>query len=449
MEGSTISGRYEVRARLANGGMGGAFRGCDRRLCRAVAVKAIPVHAMSRRAPTHARVPWWWEAWIMAQVRHPHVVTVYDALRDRDHGYVLMQLVEGHDLQSYLARSGPLPCAEVLRVGIQVCQALNALHTRGFIHCAVKPHNILRTCMGWVKLTDFGIAEEIGSRPQKQWSGGGLSSGVSGTSSAILVGTATYCSPEQTLCDQLTPATDIYSLGVVLNKLLAGIPPFSGETILAVITQHAGASVPALRRLCPDIPSAFREVILRALSKPPAQRYRSARAMCAALEDALADAVAAQPLPVPSPGTPRAANLTTEPLRALSPPLAASTAAKPPPCPAAPGAPADHCNDFRQPALMIGGRRQASFGHDQRAVAIREAAIVRPRRTRRAPRWGLSDEVHCRMGGKGETVGTILAGAMHARQAICRCVSDAHTLILCAADLGGLILLVVLLVWIH
>jgi eukaryotic-like serine/threonine-protein kinase len=302
--GSTIAGRYELCKSRARGGMGTVYGGRDHRLCRPVAVKVIPLARASDRYLPCAGEQWWWEAWVMAAVRHPHIVQVFDAIRDRGHGYIVMELVDGDDLTQRLAHTGPLSYAEALSIGIQVCRALCALHTQGFIHCDIKPHNLLRRPDGCVKLADFGIAQAIGSsRKGLKASGAGPLADAWGKSAEILFGTATYCSPEQALCDPLTDATDVYSLGVVLYEVLAGVPPFIGQTPLAVLKQHVDAPVPVLHHVRPDIPPQVEQAILRALAKYPAQRFASAGAMCAALESAraaLRSAAAGMPPVLPS-----------------------------------------------------------------------------------------------------------------------------------------------------
>jgi serine/threonine-protein kinase len=282
-EMSVIAERYELHARYPYGGMGAVFRGWDRRLSCSVAVKVVELPAALHDYQRHTREPWWWEAWVMAAVRHPHIVSVFEAFRDREYGYIVMELVEGYNLKRHLDRTGPLPCEEALTATIQICQALHALHTHGFIHCDVKPHNILRTSIGWVKLADFGVAQEI-----RSWRHQGAFTYPlpveSDRSSGVLFGTPAYCSPEQALRRPLTVATDIYSLGVVLYELLAGAPPFDGETPLKVVAQHAVAQAPKLRLSRPDVPALVEQIIIQAMSKQPDQRFASAQAMGVALE---------------------------------------------------------------------------------------------------------------------------------------------------------------------
>jgi serine/threonine-protein kinase len=282
-EPRVIAERYELLARLPHGGMGVVFRGWDRELCRPVAVKALQLSGASQDNLLATRRPWWWEAWVMAKVRHPHVVTVYEAFRDRTHGYIVMELMEGYNLKRYLSEIGSLSFEEALTITIQVGQALEALHARGFVHCDVKPHNILRSPIGWVKLADFGIAQEIHLSQHRNACLDTRPAERSATSDNF-IGTPAYCSPEQALCEPLTVATDIYSLGVVLYELLVGAPPFNDEAPLKVLTEHALAQPPALRGARPDAPEIVERLILQAMAKRPDQRFASTQAMCVALE---------------------------------------------------------------------------------------------------------------------------------------------------------------------
>jgi serine/threonine protein kinase len=282
-EPRVVAERYELLARLPHGGMGVVFRGWDRELRRPVAVKTLQLSGASQDNLLATRRPWWWEAWVMAAVRHPHVVTVYEAFRDRTHGYIVMELMEGYNLKRYLSEMGSLPLEEGLTIAIQVGHALAALHEHGFLHCDVKPHNILRSSIGWVKLADFGIAQEI---HPSQHGNACLESRLAEQSATSdnFIGTPAYCSPEQALCEPLSVATDIYSLGVVLYELLVGAPPFNSEAPLKILTEHALAQPPTLRSVRPDAPEIVERLILQAMAKRPDQRFASTQAMCVALE---------------------------------------------------------------------------------------------------------------------------------------------------------------------
>lgn len=416
LTGSIIGGRYELCAHIARGGMGTVYRGWDHRRSRPVAVKVIALPSASDRYSGRPSEQWWWEARVMDAVRHPHVVRFYDAIADRAHGFIVMEAVEGSNLKRYLTRTGPLAYAEVLRIGIQVCRALHVLHTHGFIHCDLKPHNIIRTPDGRVKLADFGLARHVRSCQHNVHAPPSLSSVAGDVSSGIVAGTATYCSPEQALCEPLAEATDVYSLGVVLYELLAGIPPFSGETPLRVLTLHTTAPVPPLHRRRPDVPPMVEQVVLRALEKHPDRRFRSARAMCAALEQACqslggADAAAtAQTVRRPGMASQRAPAQPME-LR-HPPPTAAGPVAGPTPRRATP-------RDSDE------SRAQHEYGRD---------------RTDAAHGWRGTD------GGSGEPTSAARAPA----SAIdCYHMPGARMLALCVANAVGLLLLFALLSWIH
>ena len=128
--GSMLAGRYELCAPLASGGMGDVYRGWDHRLCRPVAVKLLRPPAAVADQDEGASEYWWWEAWVMAASRSPHIVKVYDVVKDSECGYVVMELVQGIDLKQYVASAGPLAGSEALHIGIQVCQALRVMHSQ-------------------------------------------------------------------------------------------------------------------------------------------------------------------------------------------------------------------------------------------------------------------------------------------------------------------------------
>lgn len=415
--GSTIAGRYELCKPLARGGMGTVYGGRDHRLCRPVAVKVIPLGEASNAASLRTSRLWWWEAWVMAAVRHPHVVQVYEAFRDRGYGYVVMEYVQGDDLGQYLARTGPLSYGEALCIGIQVCRALQALHRQGFIHCDIKPGNLLRTRGGCVKLTDFGIAQTMGS------SRCGLDSppGAGAESSDILFGTASYCSPEQALCDPLTAATDLYSLGVMLFELLAGVPPFVGQTAEAVLKQHTGTRVPALRRLRPGVPVSVEQPILRALAKNPAERFTSARAMCAALESAraaLRSAAGGKPSALPRDAA-----------------LASNNPRRPSPSPAR-----ESCGDAERIAAVERQTTAIIYGPAGPRAAQGSRVETACTETARGER-GWDGEA------RGYTTDALPAPAIARRHA--QRTRGIAVVLLCIADAVGLLLLFTLLSWVH
>jgi hypothetical protein len=301
LEGTTVGGRYELRTHLATGGMSAIFRGWDHRLARPVAIKLL---RPSEHAEPQAIERFRREARTAASLVSPHIVEVYDFFEEHDAHYLVMELVEGQDLKRHIIERGPLPPAEALAIGAQVCRALRVAHAQGFIHRDIKPQNVLLTPTGEAKLADFGIVYVPRAR--------GFTAG------GIVLGTADYISPEQAQGLPLEPTTDLYSLGVVLYEALTGALPFDGETPMAVAMRHVTVPAPPLRTRRPELPRGVERVVMRALRKDPDDRYPTAAAMEAALERARAALCGAR----------RGGSLASGPLGAPSePPFAATTGA--------------------------------------------------------------------------------------------------------------------------
>lgn len=272
LEGVMVGGRYELSAHLASGGMATVFRGWDHRLRRPVAIKTLQEldSADARDVERFRR-----EARAAAALASPHIVEVYDFFSDEGCYYLVMELVEGVDLKHHLQQHSPLPVPEALAIAAQICLALEESHAQGFIHRDIKPQNILLDALGTAKLADFGIVQIPGARQC--------------TSGGMVMGTADYVSPEQAQGLPLTPASDLYSLGVVLYEMLTGVPLFTGRTPVAVAMRHASAPPPSLRKRNPAIPPRVERLVLRALAKDPLRRYPSARAMADAIAHVLAE----------------------------------------------------------------------------------------------------------------------------------------------------------------
>jgi serine/threonine protein kinase len=277
LEGVMVGGRYELSAHLASGGMATVFRGWDHRLRRPVAIKMLQEldSAGARDVERFRR-----EARAAAALASPHIVEVYDFFADEGCYYLVMELVEGVDLKHHLRAHGPVPVAEALVIATQICLALDEAHAQGFIHRDIKPQNILLDASGTAKLADFGIVQIPGARQC--------------TSGGMVMGTADYVSPEQAQGLPLTPASDLYSLGVVLYEMLTGMPPFTGRTAVAVAMRHASTPPPPPRKRNPAISPGVERLVLRALAKDPHCRYPSARAMAEAIAHALAEVTVVQ-----------------------------------------------------------------------------------------------------------------------------------------------------------
>ena len=259
--GRVIGHRYRLQSVLGRGGMAEVWQGLDERLDRPVAVKLL--HRRGLADPTVvARFDR--EARAVARLSHPNIVAVYDVGVDKDMPYLVMELVRGQSLAARIG-NGSISVSEATNVAAQVCDALQAAHDAGIVHRDVKPANILIQAAGSVKVCDFGIARV------SQATQAGL------TRSHITVGTAEYMAPEQATGGSVDARTDLYALGCVLYAMLAGSPPFHGDSALAVMWQHVNQPVVPVASLRPDVPGGLGELIGRLLAKNPDDRPATAR----------------------------------------------------------------------------------------------------------------------------------------------------------------------------
>jgi serine/threonine-protein kinase len=180
-----------------------------------------------------------------------------------------MELVEGRTLRDILNETGSLPVDEALSIAAQICSGLAHAHASGIIHRDVKPQNILITRTGQVKVADFGIARALGA--------------ASNTGKSMVVGSASYLSPEQVRNGVVSAASDLYSLGIVLYEMLTGQVPYTGDTAVAVALQHVEGRIPSVREKRPEIPIELEMLITKALAKDPEDRFQSAQEMLAAM----------------------------------------------------------------------------------------------------------------------------------------------------------------------
>ncbi len=257
-----LGGRYRLHRELARGGMAAVWEAEDKVLTRRVAIKVLHPHLAGDDG---FRTRFRREAVAAAKLAHPHIVTTYDTGRDGDFAYIVMELVEGTTLARLLKSEGPLPVAKAVDVAVQVADALACAHAHGVVHRDVKPANILLREDGHVKVADFGIA--------KAGNGDDL------TRTGVVMGTAKYLSPEQVSGNPADAGSDIYALGIVLYEMLAGAPPFVGDTELSTAVARLTAAPGSLRDRRPDIPRSLEAVVLRSLARDPAARFRSAEEM--------------------------------------------------------------------------------------------------------------------------------------------------------------------------
>ncbi|MDY7087135.1 MAG: protein kinase, partial [Actinomycetota bacterium] len=251
-----LSDRYRLTQRLAAGGMGEVWRGEDVMLHRPVAIKVmLPALRTDREFVTRFRT----EARMMAALRHPGIVQVYDYGETPDGDYLVMEFVEGIPLSRRIEQAGRLSPAETMTVVAQVADALQVAHEAGIVHRDVKPANLLVRPGGAIVLVDFGVARSA------------TANGLTGTN--VVLGSANYMAPEQAEGKPIGPPTDVYALGAVAYCCLTGRPPYVGDNPLQVLTQLVYGELPALP---PDVPPPVAALVLRALAKEPAQRFASA-----------------------------------------------------------------------------------------------------------------------------------------------------------------------------
>jgi serine/threonine-protein kinase len=262
--------RYEVEAPLGTGGMAEVWRGHDRVLNRTVAIKTLlPQFARDASFVERFRR----EAQAAARLNHPGIVSVYDSGTDGDAPYIVMQYIEGRTLADFLGSGKTLPPKQAAQIAQEIAEAIGAAHAHGVIHRDIKPANVMITRDGKVLVMDFGIARLI-SGPE-----------TAPQTSAVL-GTASYLSPEQAQGQPVDARSDIYALGVVLYEMLTGRPPFTGDSPMAIAYKQVNATPPAPSSANPDVPPELDAVVMRALSKNPANRYQTGQEFADDLERA-------------------------------------------------------------------------------------------------------------------------------------------------------------------
>jgi predicted Ser/Thr protein kinase len=277
--GDLVADRYELEELLGSGGMSDVFRARDNQLDRRVAIKIL--HERYAGDPEYlARFRT--EARSVARLSHPNIVTVIDRGDDAGRQYIVFEHVDGENLKELVQRSGRLPVRRAIELALAVADGLAFAHQEGLVHRDVKPQNVLLSREGEVKVTDFGIARSLE-----------VEHGV--TQTGTVIGTGEYLAPEQASGKPISPATDVYSLGVVLWEMLAGEVPFKGENFVAVALRHVNEPVPSLREIRPDVSSRLAAAVERSLAKDSAHRFPSMAALASELRACLAEGEAEVP----------------------------------------------------------------------------------------------------------------------------------------------------------
>ncbi len=253
-------GRYELEQLVGYGGMGLVFRARDLELHRVVAVKTISSQFLAHPA---ARQRFLREARASASLVHPHIVAVHDIIQDSPIPAIVMQFVAGPTLQQHLDSEGPLPWREALRLGVQLCDALQQAHDGGLIHRDIKPGNVLLEGGGQrAMLTDFGLVRALDAETM--------------THTGAITGTPEYMSPEQAWGSELDCRSDLFSLGTLLYSMLTGAPPFRAEAPMATLNLVCNASHRPINEVAADVPKEVVRLVDRLLQKQPRKRWSSA-----------------------------------------------------------------------------------------------------------------------------------------------------------------------------
>ena len=268
---SAAWGDLRLLSELGHGAFGRVYRAWDESLAREVALKVVKPRDAAQRASVLI------EGQMLARVKHHNVVTVYRAQQIDDEVGLTMELIKGHQLAQLVEQNGPMGAEEASLIGNSLCQALAAVHNAKLLHRDIKAHNVMRESGGRIVLMDFGAGRQLSE------------SHISDIS-----GTPLYLAPELFTGQPASPASDLYSLGVLLFYLVTGKHPVEGRTLTEIMLVHNQGGRHLLSDLRPDLPGRFVQVVHRALAPTPNQRFRSAGEMQAALIDA-----------IPVPGTAR------------------------------------------------------------------------------------------------------------------------------------------------
>jgi serine/threonine protein kinase len=259
-EGTLLNNRYQLLERLGSGGMSDVFRARDLMLERSVAIKVLHENysndeAFQQRFRQEARAA--------ANLSHPNIVTVHDFGLDHGQLFIVMEHIPGKDLKTILRQRGRYSVEEAIPLMVQACAGIGYAHRAGLVHCDIKPHNMIVTPDGRLKVTDFGIARALSTiQPDER--------------ADVVWGSPQYFSPEQATGEAPSPASDVYSLGVVLYEVLTGALPFTAPTSEELARMHLEAAPIRPSEYVPDLPTALEQIVLKVLSKEPAARYRTA-----------------------------------------------------------------------------------------------------------------------------------------------------------------------------
>ncbi len=266
--GMFLGDRYEILEKIGSGGMADVFKGKDHKLNRFVAVKVLKDEFVEDKNFVRKFKE---EAQAAAALAHPNIVNVYDVGDEQNINYIVMELVEGITLKTYIEKKGRLTVKEATSIAIQVASGLEVAHNNQIVHRDIKPQNIIISREGKVKVTDFGIAKSVSSN----------------TNTADAMGSVHYTSPEQARGGYSDARSDIYSLGIVMYEMVTGRVPFDGETTVVVAVKHLQEDIVSPRVYASDVPVSLEHIILKCTEKSPDRRYQNVTELIADLKQSL------------------------------------------------------------------------------------------------------------------------------------------------------------------
>lgn len=267
LQGLILDNRYKIISKIGVGGMADVFKGEDTLLGRPVAVKILHSN-FAGDDDFVARFKR--EAQAAGKLSHPNIVSMYDVGFDQGYHYIVMEYIEGETLKEYITHHERLSIDNAVKFTIAIAEGLEHAHAMGIVHCDIKPHNVLITKQGRIKVTDFGIARA-------------MNAGTTMMYTNSIMGSAHYLSPEQASGKPVNGSTDIYSLGAVLYEMLTGRVPYEGETPISVALKHVRERLIPPTRYNPSIPTLLEAAVIKALAKRPEDRFSNITEMIAAL----------------------------------------------------------------------------------------------------------------------------------------------------------------------
>ncbi|MBN1923035.1 MAG: Stk1 family PASTA domain-containing Ser/Thr kinase [Anaerolineae bacterium] len=343
MDSTILNNRYRLGELLGAGGMALVYRAQDTLLDRPVAIKMLREPYAS---DPNFRERFLNEARTAARLDHPNIVHIYDVSAhqpdaQQEQPYIVMEVVNGQDLKTLIRQQAPLRLPQALEFARQICAAVGVAHRAGLVHCDLKPQNVLVTQGGQIKITDFGIARAF----QKD--------SDDANAERVIWGSPHYIAPEQVQGQAPTPASDVYSIGIILYEMLTGVPPFHAEDPNELVLKHLREEPTPMTSFNPRVPPRLEWLVRKVLAKEPAARYRNAEQFGMAIEAYRQSAdegttplqAVAAPTGAPlnreriaAPGSPEATPLNPTPAQSVTPPMAPPLPPRPQPqsAPAAP-----------------------------------------------------------------------------------------------------------------